>query len=118
MFWLTDQDTYGAVYEDEYPNDMPWDERRMEWAMKSREQVMNHDKFKQIFQSYASAIGIDKEQDIPEWKPIMEKRAKQAAEKEAKRIAAEQKKKEEEAKRLEAEKLAAKQAAQKDDKAI
>ena len=46
MFWLTEQDTYGAVYEDEYPKDIPWDERRMQWAMKSREQVMNHDKFK------------------------------------------------------------------------
>ena len=33
MFWLTDEDTYGAVYEDEYGNDMSWDDRRMQWAI-------------------------------------------------------------------------------------
>jgi ubiquitin-protein ligase len=86
MFWLTDEDTYGAVYEDEYPKDMPWADRRMQWAMESREQVMSHDKFKQIFEPYASAIGIDKEQNLPEWHPVKELIAKKAAEKEAKRL--------------------------------
>jgi len=86
MFWLTGQDTYGAEYDD--------DEKRTEWAIKSREKVLSHDKFKQIFEPYAAAIGIDKEQEVPEWQPIKEKWAKKAAEKEAKRLEAEQKKKE------------------------
>jgi len=59
MFWLTGQDTYGAVYDD--------DATRMEKAIKSREKVLSHDKFKEIFEPYAAAIGIDKEQDLPEW---------------------------------------------------
>ena len=107
MFWLTGQDTYGAVYEHDYGRDMSFEERRMHLAMKSRQEVMNSEKFKQIFEPYAKAIGIDQEPQVAEWGPLKEKWAKKAAEKEAKRLAAEEKKRqEEEAKRLEAEKAA------------
>lgn len=43
------------------------------FAMLSRQNVLDHEKYKQIFEPYASAIGIDKEQQLPEWEPIRTK---------------------------------------------
>ena len=53
---------------------------------------MSSDKFKQIFEPFANAIGIDQEPSVPEWIPLKERLALKAAEKEAKRLAAEEKK--------------------------
>lgn len=82
--------------------------------MVSREHVLNHEKYQQIFAKYATAIGIDAEHNLPEWVPIKEKMDKIEAEKraqeekkkqeeEAKRLAEEAKKQEEERLRLEKE---------------
>ena len=35
--------------------------------MKSREHVKNHEMFKKLFSEYADAIGINNEEEIPEW---------------------------------------------------
>lgn len=103
MFWLGGEGTYGSVHEHDYPRDVPFSETRMGLAIKSREQVMKHEKFS-LFEPYAAAIGIDKEQEFPEWIPIKAKFAKIEAEKEAKRLAAEEKKRQiEEQKKIEAE---------------
>jgi len=59
MFWLGGESTYGSVHEHDYGKDMPFSERRMMLAMKSRKQVMEHPKFKELFEPYATAIGID-----------------------------------------------------------
>jgi len=59
MFWLGGQETYGSE------NDT--NEKRQEYAMKSREDVMKSEKYQQIFAPYAAAIGIDTDQNLPEW---------------------------------------------------
>jgi len=43
------------------------------WAMQSRESVLEHEKFKEIFASYAEAIGIDKPQEIEAWTALSAK---------------------------------------------
>ena len=37
------------------------------FAMRSRDHVLNHEKYKEIFEPYAHAIGIDQKPDVPEW---------------------------------------------------
>lgn len=52
--------------------------------MKSREAVLNNEKFKEIFSEYISDLGLDKEIDLPEWaaeRKVMEEEEKALAEK-------------------------------------
>lgn len=79
-------------------------------AMDSREHVLNHERFLQIFAPYAEAIGINEEFSCPEWIALKEKVEKIAEEKlkaeaEAKRLV-------EEAAAAEAKRLADEQAAE------
>jgi len=89
-FWLTNEYTYGAV---ENTNN----ERSIGFAIKSRERVLNDEKFKQIFAPYAKAIGIEEEYKIPEWDEYLERMAKAE---EAKRAEEERLRKIEEEKRI------------------
>jgi hypothetical protein len=70
------------------------------FAMKSREHVLAHEKFNEIFGKYADAIGINKEQSYPEWDEMKVKLEK--IEEDRKKAEEEKKIKEEQAK-IEAE---------------
>lgn len=110
-FWLCSEDTYGSVYSYDY-GEVPFkgNERNAYFAMKSREHVLNHEKYP-IFAKYASAIGIDEPQTLPEWNAITEKLNK--IEEDKIKAAQEKKRKEEEAKRIEEERILAEEAAKK-----
>lgn len=68
---------------------MPLKERSVGFAMNSVKSVQEHEKFKQIFAEYADAIGITKQEILPEWiehkKMLEEKEAKKKAAEEEKR---------------------------------
>lgn len=48
-FWLTGEYTYGAVEEYDYPRDISIYDRSIGFAMKSRKEVLENEKFKLIF---------------------------------------------------------------------
>ena len=85
-FWLTDEDTYGSVYDYDYPEDPDWtfEQRKIQMAIDSREQVMKHDKFQEIFKDYIDAIGINKKPENNEfgWDEFLADRASIKARKE------------------------------------
>jgi len=86
-------------------------ERSYGFAIKSRKDVLEHPKFKELFAPYADAIGINEEPKVAEWAGYLERQAKRD---EAKRIADEKKRKaEEERKAKEAEEAARKEQAAK-----
>jgi len=102
-FWLTNEYTYGAVESYDYPQDIPLEDRRVGFAIKSREAVLNNNKFKEIFAPYAKAMGMEEEQKFSEWDEHLEKMAKIEAEKKAQEE--ERKRKAEEARKAEEERL-------------
>ena len=61
-FWLQDEYTYGSVESYDYPENIKLEpnEHSVRYAMLSREHVLSHEKFKEIFEPYAEAIGLDK----------------------------------------------------------
>jgi hypothetical protein len=71
-------------------------ERSLGFAIDSRKLVLEHPKFKEIFEPYAEAMGINQEQDVAEWAGFRERQAKRDEEKkvaaEKKRIAEEERK--------------------------
>ena len=72
-FWLDDEYTYGSVEQydlDQLKMDLTHEEHSTRFAMLSRDHVLAHEKYQQIFAPYASAIGIDKEQSYPAWDAI------------------------------------------------
>merc|ERR1712226_494849 len=110
-FWQGGEYTYGSTESHDYPRDIDIKERSYGFAIKSRKDVLEHPKFKEIFAPYADAIGINEEQNVPEWAGYLERQAKRD---EAKRIADEKKMKaEEERKAKEAEEAAKKEQAAK-----
>lgn len=84
-FWLTNEYTYGAVETYDYPTDIDIKERSIGFAMKSRKEVLENEKFKLIFGEYADAIGINEEPNVPAWADYVirdnERKAKAEAEK-------------------------------------
>jgi len=122
-FWVSGESTAGAIYPGEtQPKGAKFGETesdaRIEMAKKSRELVLNHEKFF-IFKDYADQIGISSVPEVDGWKAHSEKMAeveakieekkkadeeKRRQEEERKRIEEERKKKEEE-ERLEQEKI-------------
>lgn len=72
-FWISNDYTYGSIEAHDYSG-LPFLSKSKSlnqmFAMQSRQHVLNHGKFKQIFEPFAAAIGIDKEQDIQEWQEI------------------------------------------------
>lgn len=73
-FWLSGEYTYGSVESYDYKNEpLRENDLKAMFAMKSREHVLNHEKYQEMFSKYAEAIGIDKEQSYPEWDVIKEK---------------------------------------------
>jgi ubiquitin-conjugating enzyme E2 J2 len=110
-FWQGGEYTYGSTESHDYPRDIDIKERSYGFAIKSRKDVLEHPKFKEIFAPYADAIGINEEQNVPEWAGYLERQAKRD---EAKRIADEKKAKaEEERKAKEVEEAAKKEQAAK-----
>merc|ERR1712159_800412 len=106
-FWQTTEGTYGGVYDHELQNLCKKNESKSDCiirlAKESREKVLKHPKWS-IFEPYAAAIGIDKVPEIEGWAEHEERNAKRvAAEEKAKRAA-------EEAKRIAEEKKRAKEA--------
>ena len=68
--------------------------------MKSREHVKNHAMFKQLFSGYADAIGINNEEEIPEWTEYLKvKKAADEAYEQKKKL--QEEKKQEELKKAE-----------------
>jgi len=61
-FWLSDEDTYGSVYEHDYDHDDDWtfSQRKTQFAIDSRKSVLEHEMFQKVFANYADAIGINK----------------------------------------------------------
>merc|ERR1712151_1029323 len=100
-FWQGGEHTYGAIEHGDYERKnghakgIDLKERSYGFAIKSREEVLNHPKFKEIFAYYADAIGITKEQEVAEWAGYRER---QAVRDETKRIAEEKKRMEQEEK--------------------
>lgn len=83
-FWITDEYTYGSVEYHDYPEnerDIPSSVRIIKQTIESREHVLNHEKFKEIFAPYADAIGINKKPEVPEWVGFMDKYNKDKEEK-------------------------------------
>ena len=75
-FWLSNEDTYGAIEEMDYqeqPFKAETKELNQMFAMLSREKVLENEMFKKLFKPFAAAIGIDKDQEIPEWEEIRKK---------------------------------------------
>jgi hypothetical protein len=76
---LTDEDTYGSVYDYDYPEDPDWtfEQRKIQMAIDSREQVLKNGKFQEIFKEYIDAIGINKKPDNNEfeWDEFLADRA-------------------------------------------
>jgi len=92
-FWQGGEYTYGSVERHDYGRDIPIEERSLGFAIASRKQVLEHPKFKEIFEPYAEAMGITQEQDVAEWADYRERQAKRDEEK---RVAAEKKRQAEE----------------------
>merc|ERR1712029_657408 len=111
-FWQGGEYTYGSVENNDYGRDIPLKERSYGFAIQSRKDVLEHPKFKEIFGAYADAIGINEEQNVPEWAEYLERQAKRDEEK---KIAEEKKRIENEEKeaKLAAEKLKQENAAKK-----
>merc|ERR1712029_531510 len=116
-FWQGGEYTYGSVESHDYGRDIPLEERSLGFAIASRKAVLEHPKFKEIFEPYAEAMGITQEQDVAEWAGYRERQAKRDEEKrvaaEKKRIAEEERKAKEaaeaEKRKAEAGKLAMKE---------
>merc|ERR1712029_320476 len=90
-FWQGGEYTYGSVEEHDYgrgEKGLTMKERSYGFAINSRKEVLEHPKFKEIFGAYADAIGINEEQQVPEWAGYLERQAKRDEEK---RIAEEKK---------------------------
>lgn len=101
-FWLTNEYTYGSIESYDYsgqPFKATSKELKHMFAMKSREHVMNHEKFF-IFEKYAAAIGIDQPQEVAEWNAIRETLEKMEKEKIEKEEAERKAKEEAELKKL------------------
>jgi hypothetical protein len=84
-FWNEDEETYGSVYEGYDYTEQPLSGKDLciKFAKESRDHVLNHEKFKQIFSKYAGAIGIDQPQSQPVWDELdsmIEKTAREKAE--------------------------------------
>jgi len=112
-FWQGGESTYGSVHHGHYPNDISLKERSYGFAISSRQKVLEHPKFKEIFANYADAIGINEEPKVAEWAGYLER---QAVRDEEKRIAEEKKRKaaEEKAKKAAKQEAEAKKAAMKE----
>lgn len=86
-FWLDSEYTYGSVESYDYSNERASFKNKADlqthFAMLSREQVLAHEKYS-IFAQYASAIGIDKQQEIPRWIEIASMKEKMEEEKKVK----------------------------------
>ena len=65
---------------------MKIEERAIGFAMKSRKEVLAHEKFQQIFGDYADAIGINTEETYPGWAEHQVLLNKINEEKEAKKV--------------------------------
>ena len=79
-FWLEDEYTYGSIESYDFDDEYTLEERSIQFAMKSREEVLNHEKYF-IFAPYAAAIGIDQEVEYPAWADMKETIEKKKAEK-------------------------------------
>lgn len=81
-FWLDTEYTYGSVESwDYYDEPFKGNDLRKYFAMSSRQHVIEHEKYEEIFKKYADAIGLNKEQSYPEWDEIKEKKMKIDADK-------------------------------------
>ena len=75
-FWLDNEYTYGSVesYDLSMANmGLTHEEHSTYWASISREHVLAHEKFQEIFAPYAAAIGIDKPQELESWTTVTTK---------------------------------------------
>ena len=77
QFWVGSESTYGDVYNNEwgYTDLLTLKDRRIQFAMESREAVLKHEKFQAIFGEYADAIGINEKKTFEHWEPMVEKLA-------------------------------------------
>ena len=70
-FWVTDEYTYGAIeaYYDYkgFEKELSKQDYILKQTVNSRQAVLDHEKFKEIFSEYSDAIGIITEVKIPEW---------------------------------------------------
>jgi len=111
-FWLDNEYTYGSIESYDYDSklDLTPAQWSTKWAMESRASVMEHEKFKQIFEPYAAAIGITTQEDLPSWIDLRALLVK----KEAERIEAEKVRVEQAKIKAEQDKIAAQEKAKKD----
>ena len=76
-FWLQDEGTHGSVHygSDYRSNPFSNDKTKLRkyFAMQSRQDVLDHPKYKEIFEQYAEAIGITEEPSVPAWEEIKQK---------------------------------------------
>lgn len=87
-FWLGDaEDTYGELYEEDYDcEEMSFTDHRIRLAKLSRQQVLDHPKFKSVLSDYAKAIGIEElPREVPGWKEYDERCTKRNAVREVER---------------------------------
>lgn len=80
-FWQGGEYTYGSSDAHDYGREIPLKERSYGFAIDSRKSVLEHPKFKEIFEPFAEAMGINKESEVPEWAAYLERQAKRDEEK-------------------------------------
>lgn len=75
QFWVGNESTYGDVYNNEWGDTdlLTLKDRRIQFAMESREAVLKHEKFQAIFGEYADVIGINEKKTFDHWEPVIEK---------------------------------------------
>ena len=105
-FWLDSEYTYGSVESYDYQKE-PFrnnnDDFKARFAMMSRDDVLAHPKYEEIFSKYAKALGLDEPQSHPAWDALQIKIDKLDADKiEAEKL----RKKQEEDKKMADEKAA------------
>ena len=108
-FWLQDEETAGSLYYWE-ENDKTFHRQKAAW--KSRESVLNEEKFKTCLEYYKPFIGICDDIKVDHWDKYIKLEEEQKAKKEAEaKAAAEAKAKAEEEAKIKAEKEAAEKVA-------
>lgn len=68
-FWIQSDYTYGAIekYDADLGDMKSFEDWQLKLTMESRQHVLDHPKYKEIFAEYADAIGISEEPNFPEW---------------------------------------------------
>ena len=75
-FWISDEYTAGSCYYHNLPLEQQAEAKRLrrtEAAFKSAKDVLQHEKYKNILETFGQYIGINEKQSVAAWEPYLEK---------------------------------------------